>query len=175
LNSVGNLGFSNREVPVAGLDGSPSAADPNNPPGHNTKLERPNKKDGTVDNRFKERSIITASPGKSVGAARGAIIIDAINTAWVSADFISTLYEREKISEHVDLLQKAILDVNDALKMNMIPENMQNEEALSDILNYVFQGESYLKDKEGYENIGKNAEIVGKKIVEHISKKREEN
>ena len=127
----------------------------------------PNKKDGTPDKRYKQRSYNTAAPAASAKGARGLLILDAINTSFETGIQIAFLSDKNKINEHVGLLGNAIQDINNALKQGMIPKEYQNAAGISAILNFVFQSDNITDDK----NIG----IIGQRIIDEISKKREDN
>ena len=127
----------------------------------------PNKNDGTSDRRYKQRSYDTAAPAASAKGARGMLILDAINTSLETGIQIAFLSDKSKINEHVGLLGNAIQDINNALGQGMIPKEYQNAAGISAILNFVFQSDNITDDK----NIG----IIGQRIIDEISKKREEN
>lgn len=95
------------------------------------------------------------------------LILDAINTSFETGIQIAFLSDKSKINEHVGLLGNAIQDINNALGQGMIPKEYQNAAGISAILNFVFQSDNITDDK----NIG----IIGQRIIDEISKKREEN
>jgi hypothetical protein len=133
-------------------------------------IPRPRNNDGTFDMRhtkWESRKLNGATQGgaKGMGAISVVINLSIMYGNWQIDN------DNKLVANHSKYLEMAVYDVNSALAAkNVIPNEFQDVEALSDITNYVLQGESYLKkigDKRGDKIIE-----IGKKVVDEFSSKR---
>jgi len=76
------------------------------------------------------------------------------------------------INKHIGSFKAAAADVNYALSKGLIPKEFQTEERLSDIINVVLSGNSYLNSIG--DEAGKKTLEIGKNIYNTLSIKRNE-
>lgn len=158
---------------INATDNTYGAPDPAFKPGE-TKVNNPTaKRTGLPDKRFKDRgSVQSASPGGAKGLAIASIAIDL---AIVGTNlYIQNRIEKDEglINKHIGSFKLAASDVNYALSKGLIPKEFQTQERLSDIVNVVLSGNSFLNSI-GDEAGAKILEI-GKNIYNTLSTKRKE-
>lgn len=154
-------------------DNTYGAPDPNFRPGEIPVAKPTAKSTGLPDKRYKDRTV----SGIPAGGSRGAAITSvAINLIIVGANwYVQNRLDKDKeiIEQHTAKFKAAAADVNYALqKTDLIPPEFQTQERLSDIINVVLSGNSYLNSI-GDEGGVKILEI-GKKIYNTLSVKRNE-
>lgn len=148
-----NLPISSEQAKIGRL--SDKTSDPNHQP-YNHQMSMPVRKDGQPDRRYKnyEPGTISGLSRGSKTAAKGTILVNAINWGLQAGNWIAKVYDESIINEQLEnTLLNAIDDVQTALKQNIIPEQYKNTNDLSNILNVVLQGEN-LTDDEGIYNVG---------------------
>ncbi len=156
------LKFSNKSPDALSFDNTMGA---NDPAYNNTihKLERRiAKSTGKEDLRVKERSISGVSGGTPKFAG---IAIFANLGMWTFDTYtnISMMNDRNLVYEQMNILRnQVVLDINIAIKQNMIPSEYQNPLSINAIMNYVLSGTSSSSDP--------NITEIGKNIVKTISK-----
>lgn len=164
--TIGNLKYSQANpVPTPGAanvnsnDNDPSANDAK----HRVKNPTTKQSNQTQENqRYKQRTILGGSNMRAP-SAKGLIALNLANATVEYGILGAGMYEEYKLNSHLDILEKAINDVQTALSMGdkIIPKKYQNSNDLSSILNVVLQGESNSDNKELYE--------IGMKIYNDIS------
>jgi len=94
--------------------------------------------------------------------AKGTIALNIINWGLENAPWMAAAYEESLINEQVsEVLPRAVDDVMKAMNMGMIPEQYQNTQDLTNILNVVLQGENTTDNQDIYD--------IGINIVKTIS------
>ncbi len=158
---------SNIKSESANLDNTYGANDPAYNPAR-VKTERGEKKDGTSDMRQKERTIASGPTGMGKATAGAMLILNAVNFGLETASGLMVSHDMGLIKEQTsaDVLGKALGDLNTALSQGMIPDEYNNSESLTDILNVILQGE----------NTTNNSTImdIGTRILQEISKNYDE-
>lgn len=171
--SVGSIDLQSAMPQAPSSDPDPADANPNNKPGE-TEVGKPTARStGLPDGRYKDRTVTTASPGGAKGLAILSVGIDLV--IYGANFYVQNRLDKDKelIEQHTAKFRAAAADVNYALKeTNVIPPEFQTQERLSDIINVVLSGNSYLNNI-GDEGGAKILEI-GKNIYNTLSVKRNE-
>ena len=117
--------------------------------------------------RLNEKQGAPVVSGRSSGGKGGAgavLAINAINYGLEMAGGFMVAHDKSLIEEHSsgEILGSALQDINTAISEGMIPDEYNNVESLTDILNVVLQGE----------NTTDNQDIMdlGVRILQEVSK-----
>jgi len=170
--NIGSFNLSKTTPAFPSSDTDPADGNPNNRPDQMA-VGNPTTQRGTIDQRYKDRTVTTASPGGARGFA-------VLQVAMMAIEKGVSLYIQNRegvdnalISKHVGALKSAAADVKFALKERMIPPEFQTEEYLSDIINVVLSGESYVSKYD--EATGAKLKQLGMSIYNKLSVKRKES
>ncbi|MCR6720422.1 MAG: RHS repeat-associated core domain-containing protein [Chitinophagaceae bacterium] len=169
---VGSINLQSAMPQAPSSDPDPADANPNNKPGE-TEVGKPiAKSTGLPDHRYKGRTVTTASPSGAKGLAILAVGIELM--IYGANIYVQNRLDTDKglIDQHLNKFRAAAADVNYALSKGQIPIEFQTEERLSDIINVVLSGNSYLNSIG--DEVGAKILEIGKTIYITLSVKRNE-
>jgi len=156
--TIGNLKYSQAN-PVKSADPANLNANDENPSANDAqhRVQNPMTKNSNytqVDKRYKERTIAGGSNIRGT-AAKGALALNVLNATVEYGILGAGLYEQYEVNSNLEILIKAIKDVQVGVHQGLVPEIYRNSNDLSSILNVVLQGDSKSDNKELYD-IGMN-------------------
>jgi RHS repeat-associated protein len=136
-----------------------------------TEVGKPKTQKGLTDKRYKDRSVTTASPSGAKGFAYLQIAMMVIESGVNLYMQNAQKNENALVSKHIGVFKLAAADVNYALKNStLIPKEFQTTQYISDIINVVLSGESYVSKYD--EATGAKLKQIGIAIYNKYSVKR---